>query len=222
MLSFVTKINKMTTLPQQITHAGASKRMEALSDGIFAIAATLLVLEIKVPELERSVTQEELLHSLSKVAPSFIAFVFSFLNILVFWVNHDAINKVLRHYDYKTTYLNIVFLLFISLVPFTTAFISRYPFSQTAITCYGLVLFVCALIAVLMYHHLAFRSKLFLSSVTMKSRKKIWNRVLLGPITFAIGILLGLIHVYIPIFIYAIVPVIFMFMPQLDFEEEEK
>jgi uncharacterized membrane protein len=59
--------------------------------------------------------------------PSLIAFGFSFLNILVFWANHDAINKVVIRYDTKTTYLNIIFLLFISLIPFTTAFIGQNP-----------------------------------------------------------------------------------------------
>jgi uncharacterized membrane protein len=205
---------------------GASKRMEALSDGIFAIVCTLLVLEIKVPELEKGFTSKELLHHLGELLPSLIAFVFSFLNILVFWVNHDAINKVIVRYDTRTTYLNIVFLLFISLIPFTTSFISRYPDSLIAITCYGLVLFLCSLIAVLLYHHLAFRSQLFLPNVTMASRKKIYRQVIFGPVLFATAILLGLINVYIPIVIYIITPVCFMFLPQLDFdssqEEEEK
>jgi uncharacterized membrane protein len=201
---------------------GASKRMEALSDGVFAIAATLLVLEIKIPELEKGFTQKELLHELSKVLPSFIAFVFSFLNILVFWVNHDAINKVITRYDTKTTYLNLIFLLCISLVPFTTSFISRYPESLIAITCYGVVLFFCSSVAALMYHHLAFRSNLFMQAVTMKSRKKIWKQVVIGCVLFAIAITCGLITVYIPICIYVITPISFMFLPQMDFDSEEE
>jgi len=203
---------------------GATKRMEALSDGVFAIAATLLVLEIKVPELEKGFTQKELLHEMGKILPSLIAFVFSFLNILVFWVNHDAINKVITRYDTKTTYLNLVFLLFISLIPFTTSFISRYHESLIAITCYGVVLFFCSAVAAVMYHHLAFRSNLFMQAVTMKSRKKIWKQVVTGSVFFAIAIACGLITVYIPIFIYALTPISFMFLPQLDFDsaEEEK
>jgi uncharacterized membrane protein len=203
---------------------GASKRLEALSDGVFAIACTLLVLEIRVPELEKGYTKQELLHSLKEILPSFIAFVFSFLNILVFWVNHDAINKVIVRYDHKTTYLNILFLLFISLIPFTTGFISRYPESFTAITVYGAVLFFCSLVAVIMYHHLAFKSKLFLPEVTMASRKKIWRQVLSGPALFLAAIVGGLLSIYIPIVAYALAPVSFMFLPQLDFDsaEEEK
>ena len=203
---------------------GATKRMEALSDGIFAIACTLLVLEIKIPHFPSGLTHAEQWHELKKVLPSFIGFVFSFLNILIFWVNHDAINKVIVRFDTKTTYLNIIFLLFISLIPFTTGFLSENSESLIAVTCYGLVLFCCSLVAVIMYYHLAFRSKLFLPAVTLASRKKIWRQVISGPVLFALAIAAGLITVYIPIVIYALTPISFMFLPQMDFDtaEEEK
>jgi uncharacterized membrane protein len=203
---------------------GASKRLEALSDGVFAIVCTLLVLEIRVPELEKGFSQEELMHAMKEILPSFVAFVFSFLNILIFWVNHDAINKVIVRYDIKTTYLNIIFLLFISLIPFTTEFISTYPESFIAITCYGFVLFSCSLVAVIMYHHLALKANLFFPEVTLHSRKKVMRQVITGPLLFAIAIVGGLISVYIPIVIYIATPVSFMFLPQLDFDtkQEEK
>jgi uncharacterized membrane protein len=203
---------------------GATKRMEALSDGVFAIACTLLVLEIRVPELEKGFTQKEMLHELSKIVPSLTAFVFSFLNILVFWINHDSINKVIVRYDIKTTYLNMIFLLFISLIPFTASFISRYPYSFIAITCYGLVLLGCSVVAAVMFHHLAFKSQLFLSSVTMQSRKKIWRMVISGSFLYILAIAGGLISVFIPITIYILAPVIYMFLPPMDFDTgaEEK
>ncbi|MBI3717866.1 MAG: DUF1211 domain-containing protein [Sphingobacteriales bacterium] len=161
---------------------GASKRMEALSDGVFSIAATLLVLEIKVPHFEHSYTKAEMWVALKTVLPSFIAFVFSFLNILIFWVNHDAVGKVISRYDHKTTYLNVVFLLLISLIPFTTNFVSEYPDSFVAISIYGIVLLLNAIIACVMYWYLAFGSKLMLPAVSIQSRKKIWKRIIMGPV----------------------------------------
>jgi len=79
--------------------AGASKRMEALTDGIFAIVATLLVLEIKVPKLPENYSSAEMHQAFKEIVPSFIAFVFSFLNILIFWYNHDSIGKTLYYFD---------------------------------------------------------------------------------------------------------------------------
>ena len=74
---------------------GASKRLEALSDGVFAIACTLLVIEIHIPHFKSGLSLAEQWHEFSELIPSLIAFGFSFLNILVFWTNHDAINKVI-------------------------------------------------------------------------------------------------------------------------------
>jgi uncharacterized membrane protein len=201
---------------------GASKRLEALSDGVFAIACTLLVLEIDIPHFKSGLTTAEQWHEFSELIPSLIAFAFSFLNILVFWVNHDAINKVIVRYDTKTTYLNIVFLLFISLIPFTTAFIARNINSFLANACYGLVLCLASVVAVWMYHHLAFKAKLFLPEVTIASRKKVYKQVVPGPLLFLIAIVAGLLSNYISIVIYALTPISFMFLPQLDFDTKEE
>lgn len=202
---------------------GASRRLEALSDGVFAIACTLLVLEIEIPEFEKGLSITQQWHEFSHAQlPSLAAFIFSFLNILIFWVNHDAINKVIARYDSKTTYLNIIFLLFISLIPFTTAFLRNNIESFLANACYGLVLFLASLVAVVMYRHLAFKAKLFYHDVTMGSRKKVYRQVISGPILFMIAIVAGFIDNYISIAIYALTPVSFMFLRQLDFDTREE
>lgn len=200
---------------------GASRRLEALSDGVFAIACTLLVLEIKIPHLGHGNWGEQWkIIKETHTLPSIGAFVFSFLNILIFWVNHDAINKVIVRYDTKTTYLNIIFLLFISLIPFTTAFLRENLNSFIANAAYGLVLFLASVTAVWMYYHLAFKAKLFYPEVTMTSRRRVYKQVISGPILFIMAIAAGLISNYISIAIYALTPLSFMFMPQLDFDSK--
>jgi uncharacterized membrane protein len=204
---------------------GASKRLEALSDGVFAIACTLLVLEIPIPKFAEGASFNEQWAEMKHVFIEMFAFVFSFMNILIFWVNHDTINKVIVRYDTKTTYLNIIFLLFISLIPFTTGFISKNPGSIIAVSTYGVVLCLASVVAVYMYHHLAFKANLFYPEVTMHSRKKVMKQVVAGPVLFTLAIVLGFVHSGIPIIIYALTPISFMFLPQLDFdtiEEEEK
>lgn len=218
------KCGFLRTKPRPMAHhphaflPGASKRLEALTDGVFAIACTLLVIEIHVPHFKSGMSIAEQLHEFSELVPSLVAFGFSFLNILVFWTNHDAINKVIIRYDTKVTYLNIIFLLFISLIPFTTAFIGQNPHSFVAIAAYGLVLMFASLIAILMYHHLAFRSNLFVPEVSMRSKKRVYNQIVSSPFIYIVAIAGGLISTYIPIAIYILMPVLFMFMPQLDFD----
>jgi uncharacterized membrane protein len=207
---------------KKFINAGNSKRMETLTDGIMAIAATLLVLEIKVPKLPENYTNAEMQHAFGEIVPSFIAFVFSFLNILIFWVNHDSIGKTLYYFDRRLSFLNIFFLLFISLIPFTTAFISEYPYSFEAISIYGTVLFLASFFGAWMYYHIAFNSEMMHDSVSFESRKKLWKQIRLGPISFFAAILLGGIHVAIPICIYILMPFFYMFMKNIDLVEGNK
>ncbi len=195
------------------------KDWKHLTDGVFAIVATLLVLEIRLPELEKGMDKSELIHSLEKIIPSFIAFVFSFLNIMIFWMNHDAISNVTIYFNRFITYMNIVFLLCISLVPFTSRLISEYPDSLTAITLYGSVLMTTSLVAAIMYRHIAFRSNLMKKEVSMKARKKVWDRIILGPFLFLFAMVAGYLHVYIPVIIYIMTPIVFLFLPDLDLNE---
>jgi len=216
-LSFIViKVLRMA----QLRTLGASKRMEALTDGIFAIVATILVLEIKVPKLPENYSNEEMAHAMREIMPYLFAFIFSFLNVLIFWFNHDTISRTLFYFDRKLTFLNFFFLLFISLIPFTTAFVSEYPMSREAVAAYGLVLFLASLVAALMYHHIAFRSDMMHPSVSLVTRRRIWRKVIVGPMAFLIAIMLGLLHPVIPIFVYIIMPLFFMFMPAIDMMED--
>lgn len=194
---------------------GASKRLEFLTDGVFAIVVTLLVLEIKVPQLEHGMENTELLASLKKIVPSLIAFIFSFLNVMIFWINHDAIGQAVVYFNRKITLLNVVFLLSISLVPFTSHLVSEYPTSLIAISIYGIVLMLCSLIGSMMFSEIAFGSDMMIKEVSFERRKKIATIFWIGPFIFLIAILLGLIHVIIPVIFYILTPIVYLFLPDL-------
>jgi len=198
---------------------GASRRLEFLTDGVFAIVATLLVLEIKVPELEHGMEKTELINSLKKIVPSVVAFIFSFLNVMVFWINHDAIGRVTVYFNRKITFLNILFLLFISLVPFTSGLVSAYPDSLTAISIYGIVLMFCSFTGALMYFEIAFNSDMMEKQVSMEKRRLAAKLIYTGPSIYVVAILLGFIHVFIPVIIYILTPIVFLFLPEMDLNE---
>jgi len=73
-----------------------TSRVEAFSDGVFAIALTLLILEIKVPHLEDASTNVNLFRALLQLWPSYFAFILSFLAVLIMWINHHGFFKYLR------------------------------------------------------------------------------------------------------------------------------
>jgi uncharacterized membrane protein len=100
-------------------------RIEAFSDAVFAIAMTLLVIDIKLPSHEL-VAANGLAKSLATIWPSYLAFVTSFVTILVIWVHHHWIFVLIRRSDHLLLYLNGLLLLFVSFVPFPTALLAEY------------------------------------------------------------------------------------------------
>jgi uncharacterized membrane protein len=101
-------------------------RIEAFSDGVFAIAITLLVLELKVPHLEDGGAGGSLARALARQWPSYVALVTSFFTILVMWANHHRMFNVVRRVDAPFLYANGLLLLLVTVVPFPTAVLAEY------------------------------------------------------------------------------------------------
>jgi len=103
-------------------------RVEAFSDGVFAIAITLLVLEFKVPHLAPSGpgTDRELFRSLLALWPSTVAFLGSFAAILIMWINHHGLFRLFHKVDTPFLYANGFLLLMVTFVPFPTAVLAQY------------------------------------------------------------------------------------------------
>lgn len=101
-------------------------RIEAFSDGVFAIAITLLVLELKVPHLPDGGAGGSLARALAAQWPSYVSLVTSFFTILVMWANHHAIFTLVRKVDAPFLYANGLLLLVVTVVPFPTALLADY------------------------------------------------------------------------------------------------
>jgi uncharacterized membrane protein len=115
--------------------------VEAFSDGVFAIAMTLLILEIKVPHPPPDVPASKwwLLASLAQLWPSFVAFVLSFGTVLIMWVNHHGLFKHVHRVDNRLLFANGLLLLVVTFVPFPTAVLAEYldkPGANAAATFY--------------------------------------------------------------------------------------
>ena len=102
------------------------ERLILFSDAVFAIAITLLVLEIKIPEIHNPVSDKILLKELGHLVPKFIGYIISFTLIGVYWMVHHRIFGYVINFDTKLLRLNLFFLFFIALMPFSTGFYSEY------------------------------------------------------------------------------------------------
>jgi uncharacterized membrane protein len=125
-------------------------RLEAFSDGVFAIAITLLVLELKVPRTApgEEVSAGALARSLLREWPSYLALITSFFTVLIMWVHHHTIFKLVLRADAKLLFANGFLLMLVSVVPFPTAVVAEYlatPAAAAACEFYALVFVLISL-----------------------------------------------------------------------------
>lgn len=135
---------------------GLSKhRIEALTDGIYAVAMTLLVIELKLPAHDLIHSQEDLIQAVINLLPKFVAWVISFLVLALFWLGHHRLFAVVRHVDGKLLALNLVQLGFASLMPFSSALSGEFGktlFSQVFYSANMVLLSVMAILVARYIH----------------------------------------------------------------------
>ena len=121
------------------------ERVLTLTDGVFAIIITILVLELKVPELGSGV---KLVDALEEVRPTFVAFVISFLLVGMYWVWHRGVFANVRYVDLNLLWINLLFLLPVAMVPFAASVLGEYSSDPAALHLYGFVLIVATLVRI--------------------------------------------------------------------------
>ncbi len=118
----------------------STERLGALSDGVFAIVLTLLVLELKIPELPQRFAEQQMVADLMDQAPNFLAWLISFILLARFWIVHHAVVATLARCHTGTMIWNFVVLGLASLVPFAAGLIGTYEYDPLAISIFGIML----------------------------------------------------------------------------------
>ncbi|HEX6677962.1 MAG TPA: TMEM175 family protein [Actinomycetes bacterium] len=191
--------------------AGSSlERIAALSDGIFAVAMTLLVLELRVPVVDAvhaqhpvwvagSLRSEQVVwHVLAALAPHLLTYFMSFLTLGIFWVGQQAQLSQLERSDRQLTWIHLLFLLGVTLMPFSTALLAEFITYRLALLIYWLNLFLlgAVLFASLRY---SVRAGLMGGAATAEVRSAQARRIVVYQALYAIGLLLCLANTYVSI-----------------------
>ena len=113
-------------------------RLEAFSDGVIAILITIMVLELKVPHGAD-------LAALKPLAPVFLSYVLSFIYLAIYWNNHHHMLQVVKSVTGPILWANLHLLFWLSMIPFTTAWMGENHLARTPVALYGVVLFLCGL-----------------------------------------------------------------------------
>ena len=197
--------------PPQIRRGLRTGRLEAFSDGVFAIAITLLVLDIALP----AGASKHLLRSVGDLWPSYLAYAASFSTIGAAWLGHNAITEYLDRADGTFVRLNLLLLLFVAFLPFPTKlfaeYISKDSVERVAVTFYGATLVLTSTLLLVLWRY-AVRRQLVRPDTGDEEIQLLTQRLTPGLGGYAVLIVAGLFDPiiavigYLAIAIYYIVP----------------
>ena len=186
-----------------------TRRIEAFSDGVIAVAITLLILDIHVPDV-----QTGLLQALLNQWPSYLGYVTSFLVIIIFWANHHNMFRHIHQVDYPLLLINALFLMCIAFIPFVTALLTKYitnPTEQhTAAIVYGATLLLNGILFNTIWWYAVWKRRLVRRDLDAQAVQRITRGYLFGLPFYALSIVLSLINVELSLAFYILIDLIWL------------
>jgi uncharacterized membrane protein len=185
--------------------------MEAFSDGVFAIAITLLILEISLPHAQQG---QSLAHLLRHEWPSYFGYVVSFIVIGVVWWNHHELFKDIEHVDHALMVLNLALLLCIAFVPFPTGLMAEYvrqgSNETVAVMAYGATFTLAAIVFNALWLYVAYPGRLLSADVSAERRRSRSVRYAIGPVAYGSTVPLALVSFWISLALFAALAVLYL------------
>jgi len=198
-------VNSYPVSPSQSTSSGAVERTDTLADGVFAIVLTLLILNIKAP---RAASEVELAQQLLALWPEFLSYAISFDILAVFWFGHQMISRYIRRSDRVHIWLNLLFLMCIAFIPFSTSLLAGNRYNQIAIMFYGSNLFAAGLVRYLSWQYVTGGNRLVDAHLNSRYVRRVRNTFLLTPLLCLLTIGISFVSVRASLVLYALIPVL--------------
>jgi TMEM175 potassium channel family protein len=193
-----------------------TNRIEAFSDGVFAVAITLLVLNLQVPELAASVVSKELVAKLIELWPKLLIYVLSFVIVGIYWVAHHNSFHYIKRTDRTLLWLNLLLLLCIVFIPFPTALVGEYPEQHISIVIYGGTLVITGLVLQLLWWYATSGDRLVDGEIDPHLMQRATRRNLAAPLIYLLAIGVSFLSVQISLVFFILVPVYYIFPGRID------
>jgi len=187
-------------------------RVEAFSDGVFAIVVTLLVLELKVPPLKDHASVSELAHQLVELLPKFLSWLISFIIVCKFWLNHHHVLALARHANYAMVWLNSIFLMGQSFIPFPTALAGEYVNNRLAVSFFGCVFAVNTLLFIALHSYVV--RNLIKPELAALQDPHGTLKAMVGPASYLVGAAAAWVSIPAAFVIYALTPLFYITPPK--------
>ena len=186
-------------------------RLNALTDGVYAIVITLLVLDLHVPKIP-GISEIELLADLQKQAPNFIAYLISFFVVALLWVRHNWTLKPVEKCSFKTFRLNFLHLLFVTLIPYTAALIGHYEQDIIAVIFFSGSIGLASISLVLLHQHVVTKTEWHNNDASKEWKNPGWS-IMYSSALFALGsVLISFVNVNVALALWLLLPVWLYFM----------
>jgi uncharacterized membrane protein len=167
----------------------AIHRIVALTDGVFAIVMTLLVLEISIPEIAQSSLHTELPGRLLALWPKLLSYIISFIILGIFWYLHHIAFHYIKRSDNGLVWLNILFLMFIALIPFSTALFGSYGTEQLALIIYAMNIILVSATRLIIWIYATGNYRLVDSNISPSLLK--WDKFISLGLLFIFVLMIG-------------------------------
>jgi uncharacterized membrane protein len=171
------------------------ERLAALSDGVFAVGMTLLVLDLRVPAIEAIHSEHDLWHALLALSPRLLMYFMTFLTLGIFWNGQQTQLNYLERVDRDLSWIHLVFLVLITLLPFSTQLLAEFIRYRTALVVYWLNILLPGVSLYFSWRY-ANRKGLVREDTPLDIRKAICNRVMIAQSLYAFGALLCVLNTY--------------------------
>ena len=168
-------------------HKFSLERLVFFSDAVFAIAITLLVLEIRLPPLPFDASDAAIRAALWDISPKISGFVLSFFVIAAYWEGHHRSFAFIVRVDRGLIWLNFLLLLTVSFMPFPTGLFSEHPARVTPLALYAASLGAVGVCSALLWRHASKGGRLLAENVSARDVRRIRNRGLAGPLVCALA-----------------------------------
>ena len=173
------------------------ERLEAFSDGVFAIAITLLVLEIRVPSAEQVADPDALIKALGALWPSYVGYAISFVTVGIIWANHHNLFRLVARVSHGLILANLLLLLIVGFVPFPTALLAatlETPSAQIGVLVYAATFLAVAIAFNVLWYEIRTRPGVLRSDVEAWSIAAISRSYRLGPPGYLVAFVAALIN----------------------------
>ena len=208
----------MTTSVHAQSDQGLSKqRIEALSDAIFAFAMTLLVLDVKIPKISEEMVAQGLLRpTLLDLWPKFLSFAMSFVILGLFWIAHHGYSHFLKRTDRTFLWINLLFLMVVVFVPFSTDLLGDYPRQRLAAVVYGCNIMALGLTLYGQWAYATSGHRLVGSHIEPQLVRKGKQRILMGVAAMGCAMLLALFNPALSLIVYVLFPIAYLRPSHID------